>query len=143
MTQAIVGGLTSGAIYALLGLGIVIVYGVSRFVNLAQGEYYVYGALLSTTLVAADVPIWISALLAIGAVAIMSAALERIVFSRLVDAPHAAQLLAGIGVAFALAGAARVFWGTQERTLPAFWDRDPIEVLGARGSCFIERCSER
>ncbi|MAT04739.1 MAG: hypothetical protein CL424_06825 [Acidimicrobiaceae bacterium] len=132
MTQAIVGGLTSGAIYALLGLGIVIVYGVSRFVNLAQGEYYVYGALLSTTLVAADVPIWISALLAIGAVAIMSAALERIVFSRLVDAPHAAQLLAGIGVAFALAGAARVFWGTQERTLPAFWDRDPIEVLGAR-----------
>ncbi len=132
MTQAIVGGLTSGAIYALLGLGIVIVYGVSRFVNLAQGEYYVYGALISTTLVAADVPIWISALLAIGAVAIMSAALERIVFSRLVDAPHAAQLLAGIGVALALAGAARVFWGTQERTLPAFWDRDPIEILGAR-----------
>jgi len=134
VTQAIVGGLTSGAMYALLGLGIVIVYGVSRFVNLAQGEYYVYGALISTTLVAAGAPIWISAAVAVGAVTIMSAALERIVFSRLVDAPHATQLLAGIGVAFALAGAARVFWGTQERTLPAFWDRDPIEVLGARVS---------
>jgi branched-chain amino acid transport system permease protein len=130
--QAIIGGLTSGAIYALLGLGIVLVFSVSRFVNLAQGEFYVYGALLSTTLVAAGLPLVVSALLAIAAVAVLAAALDRVLFSRLSDAPHATQLLGGIGVALAMAGAARLIWGTDERSLPELFEVEPLGLFGAR-----------
>ncbi|MFE7203117.1 ATP-binding cassette domain-containing protein [Pseudonocardia alni] len=132
MTQALLGGLVSGAIYALLGLGIVLVFGVARFVNLAQGEFYVYGALLATTLVAAGLPVWAAALLAVAGVAVLAAVLERLVFSRLADAPHASQLLGGIGVALALAGAARLIWGTDERSLPELVPGPPLELFGAR-----------
>lgn len=98
MTQALLGGLVSGAIHALLGLGIVLVFGVARFVNLAQGEFYVDGALWATTLVAAGLPVWAAAALSVVGVAALAALLERLVFSRLADAPHASQLLGGIGV---------------------------------------------
>lgn len=132
MTQALLGGLVSGAIYALLGLGIVLVFGVARFVNLAQGEFYVYGALLATTLVAAGLPVWAAALLAVAGVVVLATALERLVFSRLADAPHASQLLGGIGVALAMAGAARLLWGTDERSLPDLVPGPPLELFGAR-----------
>ncbi|GAA3237832.1 hypothetical protein GCM10017691_37330 [Pseudonocardia petroleophila] len=132
MTQALLGGLVSGTIYALLGLGIVLVFGVARFVNLAQGEFYVYGALLATTLVAAGLPVWAAALVAVAGVAVLAAALERLVFSRLADAPHASQLLGGIGVALAMAGAARLIWGTDERSLPELVPGPPLELFGAR-----------
>lgn len=134
MLQALVGGLTAGAIYALLGLGIVLVFSVSRFVNLAQGEFFVYGALIATTLVGLGLPIGVAAILAIATVAALAAALDRAVFSRLTGASHATQLLGGIGVALAMAGGARVIWGTGERSLPELVSWPPIEIFGARVS---------
>lgn len=132
MGQALVGGITSGGIYALLGLGIVIVFNVARFVNLAQGEFYVYGALLATTFVAAGVPLGLAVLFAVVIVGALGAVLQWVVFAPLSRAPHAAQLLAGVGVALAMSGGARLLWGTDERTLPPFWDVEPLRLVGVR-----------
>lgn len=41
----LVNGLTNGAIYALLGLGLVLIYNVTRVINIAQGEFVMLGAL--------------------------------------------------------------------------------------------------
>lgn len=41
----LVNGLTNGAIYALLGLGLVLIYNVTRVINIAQGEFVMVGAL--------------------------------------------------------------------------------------------------
>ncbi len=43
-------GLTSGAIYALLGLGLVLIYNVTRVINIAQGEFVMLGALTAVGL---------------------------------------------------------------------------------------------
>jgi len=46
----LVNGLTNGAIYALLGLGIVLIYNVTRVINIAQGEFVMLGALTAVGL---------------------------------------------------------------------------------------------
>ncbi len=46
----LVSGLTSGAIYALLGLGLVLIYNVTRVINIAQGEFVMLGALTAVGL---------------------------------------------------------------------------------------------
>lgn len=46
-------GLTNGAIYALLGLGLVLIYNVTRVINIAQGEFVMLGALTAAGLTGA------------------------------------------------------------------------------------------
>jgi branched-chain amino acid transport system permease protein len=49
-------GITNGAIYALLGLALVLVFAVTRVILIPQGEFVTYGALTYATLSAGNVP---------------------------------------------------------------------------------------
>ena len=49
-------GITNGAIYALLGLGLVLVFAVTRVILIPQGEFITYGALTYATLSAGKMP---------------------------------------------------------------------------------------
>src|SRR5438128_10552762 len=49
-------GVTNGAIYALLGLALVLVFAVTRVILIPQGEFVTYGALTYATLSAGNVP---------------------------------------------------------------------------------------
>src|SRR5213595_2328917 len=49
-------GITNGAIYALLGLALVLVFAVTRVILIPQGEFVTYGALSYAMLAAGHVP---------------------------------------------------------------------------------------
>ena len=49
-------GITNGAIYALLGLALVLVFAVTRVILIPQGEFVTYGALTYATLSTGQVP---------------------------------------------------------------------------------------
>jgi branched-chain amino acid transport system permease protein len=55
LVQFLFSGLTSGSIYALMAVSLVIVYKVSQLISFAQGEFFVIGALTMTSLVAKGV----------------------------------------------------------------------------------------
>ncbi len=62
-------GVTNGAIYALLGLALVLVFAVTRVILIPQGEFVTYGALTYAMLAVGRVPgtVWLAVLM--GAVA--------------------------------------------------------------------------
>ncbi|HWG84189.1 MAG TPA: branched-chain amino acid ABC transporter permease, partial [Deinococcales bacterium] len=60
----LISGLTNGAIYALLGLGLVLIYGVTRVVNISQGEFVTLGALTTVSLLTGQAPATIGLVLA-------------------------------------------------------------------------------
>src|SRR6202011_1872531 len=49
-------GITNGAIYALLGLALVLVFAVTRVILIPQGEFVTYGALTYAVLATGKVP---------------------------------------------------------------------------------------
>ena len=61
-----VDGLTNGAVYALLGMGIVILFSVTRIIFIPQGEFVAYGALTLAIFQTGQVPgtVWLLFLLA-------------------------------------------------------------------------------
>src|SRR6478735_8844465 len=65
-------GLTNGAIYALLGMGIVLVFTVTRVIFIPQGEFVAYGALTMAIFQTGKVPgtVWLLLILA-GVAALM------------------------------------------------------------------------
>lgn len=62
-------GITNGAIYALLGLALVLVFAVTRVILIPQGEFVTYGALTYASLSAGQVPGTVSLAAAMGVVA--------------------------------------------------------------------------
>ncbi|MET0876312.1 MAG: branched-chain amino acid ABC transporter permease [Tardiphaga sp.] len=62
-------GITNGAIYALLGLALVLVFAVTRVILIPQGEFITYGALTYASLSAGQVPGTIRLAVAMGVVA--------------------------------------------------------------------------
>ncbi len=65
--QFVAGGLTVGAIYALVALGFSIIFNASRVINFAQGEFVMIGGMSAVSLVAAGAPMPVAIL---GAVAV-------------------------------------------------------------------------
>ena len=62
-------GITNGAIYALLGLALVLVFAVTRVILIPQGEFVTYGALTYATLSSGHMPGTARLVVAMGVVA--------------------------------------------------------------------------
>src|ERR1700754_2821566 len=59
-------GITNGAIYALLGLALVLVFAVTRVILIPQGEFVTYGALTYASRAAGQMPATAKLALALG-----------------------------------------------------------------------------
>lgn len=85
-------GITNGAIYALLGLALVLVFAVTRIILIPQGEFITFGALTYASLSAGQMPGTIKLAVAMGVVAF---AFDLFTFRK---ALHAKRVLRSIAV---------------------------------------------
>jgi branched-chain amino acid transport system permease protein len=131
LAQYLATGLVVGGVYALIGLGFVIVYSVTRIVNFAQGEFVMLGALVMVSLVDRGLGLAAALVVTVLAVAGVGAVLERVAIHPLRHAPPLTVLILTIGASIALRGAALVVWGTDPFALPAFSAGPPVRLAGA------------
>ena len=131
LAQYLASGLVVGGVYALIGLGFVIVYSVTRVINFAQGEFVMLGALLMVTFEARGLGAGAAFALTIACAAALGALLERAAVHPIANAPGLTILIVTIGASIALRGAALVVWGTDPFPLPAFSAGPPLHLLGA------------
>lgn len=129
--QYVLSGLVVGGIYALIGLGFVIVYSVTRVINFAQGEFVMLGALLMVTLGGQDAPLPLAFLLALSAVSGIGALLERVAIHPVRRASVLTLIIITIGASIALRGAALLVWGTDPFALSPFSPGPPLQLGGA------------
>ena len=131
LAQYTASGLVVGGVYALIGLGFVIVYSVTRIINFAQGEFVMLGALLMVTLERGGLGVALALPLAIVAVAGLGALLERVAIHPIKGAPALAILILTIGASIAIRGTALIVWGTDPVALPPFSAGPPLRLGGA------------
>jgi branched-chain amino acid transport system permease protein len=131
LAQYLASGLVVGGVYALIGLGFVIVYSVTRIINFAQGEFVMLGALLMVTFEARGMPAAAAFACAVAAVAALGGLLERVALHPIRGAPPLAALIVTIGASIALRGGALIVWGTDPAALPAFSPGPPLQLFGA------------
>ena len=86
-------GITNGAIYALLGLALVLVFAVTRVILIPQGEFVTYGALTYASLSAGQMPGTAKLALAMGMVAFVFDiyVARKALHGRLIARHHAAN----------------------------------------------------
>src|SRR5436305_11721922 len=108
-TQALFGqllvGLINGAFYAMLSLGLAVIFGLLNIINLTHGAQYMLGAFCAWFLLEqAGIGYWWALLIAPIAVAITGIVIERTMLSRLYKLDHLYGLLLTFGLALILQG---------------------------------------
>ena len=117
--QQLFNALALGGVYALVALGLTLVYGVMRVPNFAHGGLYMLGAYLAYASLDRLGVGYVPALLLAGVgVALLAALLERVIFYPLRNAPHVHPMIAAIGVLFFLEAAVQLIWGPDFKRIP-------------------------
>jgi len=125
-------GVSSGAILALVAIGLNIVYVASGTLNFAQPEFLVVGMFMSYMTVSglgwppvAAIPVGFAAGALVGAVE------ERIAIRPLRAGAHG-ELVTTLGWAVIMSGAVMLIWGPNPRTLHGFGAGTSVDVFGGR-----------
>jgi neutral amino acid transport system permease protein len=125
--QLLANGLVTGSVIALAAAGVSILYGILRLVNFAYGDYMTFGAFIGILFnVTLGLPIVAAALLAMAATALLSVALELVLWRplRARSAGFMSLFLVSIGLALVLRHVIYLVAGPQPRTYAV----DPYKV---------------
>ena len=132
LSYLLLSGVTTGALYALVALGIVVVNKATGVINFAHGELFMFSGFVAWTLhVQMGLAYPLALPLAVAAGFALGVATDRIAFRPLIKADVISLVLATVGIAFVLRGIARVIWGGKADYLafPPITSPEPV-MLG-------------
>ncbi|ALN75278.1 branched-chain amino acid ABC transporter permease [Aureimonas sp. AU20] len=105
-------GLINGSFYAMLSLGLAIIFGLLRIINFAHGAQYMLGAFAGYLFLSvAGIGFWPSLILAPLVVGLLGALIERVALRRLYDLDPLYGLLFTFGLALVIEGTFRYYYG--------------------------------
>src|SRR6266849_3085545 len=125
-----VSGLTAAMFLFLIASGLSLIFGVLRVLNFAHGTFYMLGAYAAYQFVqwtgVSGGMFWVAALGAAGVVGLLGGIVERLLFRHLYAKEELYQLLFTYALALILSDAAKMIWGTQQKSVSR-----PPELTGA------------
>ncbi|MGH6989549.1 MAG: ABC transporter permease, partial [Stellaceae bacterium] len=130
--QILVGGVLQGGVFAIVALGITLVYRVTGIINLVQGGFCIIGALcLYSFENQFGWPLPVAFIGAILATTALGTALGAATFvPALARLPTGSMLMLTVGLLIFINGLALVVWGSQPYAVTAFSGEQPVDILG-------------
>jgi len=131
LLQTLASGVLIGLIYALVAIGLTMIFGVMDIVNFAHGEFLMLGMYASFWLFALfaldpmlTLPLTVLMLFAFGVL------LYKFVIRRIIDAPMLSQIFTTFGLMILLRGAAQFFWKPDFRSIENSWVSGSVKLAG-------------
>ena len=119
-------GLVNGSFYALLSLGLAVIFGMMRIVNFAHGAFYMLGAFIAYVMLQqAGIGFWPSLVIAPLVIAVAGMLLERVLLRRLVGLDPLYGFLFTFGLTLLIQDAMRLRFGLQGQPYAM-----PVELAG-------------
>lgn len=118
IAQMVLSGIALGGVYAIVGLGLTLVFGVMRIINIAHGEFLMLGGFFTYFLFVIGVSPLVALPLCLAALFGLGLVLHHGLVDRTVGQPELASLVLTFGISIALVGAALVAWGSDYRSVP-------------------------
>ncbi|MFF2324984.1 MULTISPECIES: branched-chain amino acid ABC transporter permease [unclassified Streptomyces] len=130
--QTLVGGLSLGAVYALIAVGFSVVYRTMGLVNFAHADVAMIGAYAASTFyLTTHVPFAAAIVISIVVTGVIGLVIER-VLRPLENKDFDLMLIGTIGFGTVLQAAATLIWGTTGRAMPSPISSAPLDLMGIR-----------
>jgi len=129
--QVVISGILSGALYAMVALGLALIFGVMRIINVAHGPLLMLGAYATY---------FLSTAVSMAMLFVVGVLLERTLVFRVVDAPELSSLLLTFGVSIALVNLAQLLFTSDLRSveyLTGAWVVGPFALSKSRVVAFV------
>lgn len=133
VAQQLVNGIALGSVYALLALGLAIVFSIMHLINFAHGELITVSAYTMLGLASMGLPWPVFA--PAGVLAAIAAALvtERVAFRSIRGRSAIAAMVSSLGLAILIQGLFAAFVSPRPRAVPQpSWIDETLELLGVR-----------
>ena len=121
LLQAVWGGILSGSVYGLMAIGLTLIWGAVRLLNLAHGALYVVGAYAAWTVInVSGFPLAVAIPAAVLAAGGLGYAMHTLVVRPLLGRSgwDSASIVASVGVAIAIQAAALLIFGPRVKQIP-------------------------
>jgi branched-chain amino acid transport system permease protein len=130
--QYLLSGITIGAIYAIVALGIVTIFNVTGIINFAQGEFVMLGGMVSYWLVAGlHLPMIVGFVLAIIVTTAVGLGVDSLALRPARKPTMLSLIIITIGASMFIRGIAGNLWGKDAVPMPPFSGDKPIGIFGA------------
>jgi branched-chain amino acid transport system permease protein len=136
--QVIISGILSGALYAMVSLGLALIFGVMRVINVAHGPLLMLGAYVTYFLFSRlglnpylTVPVSMVVMFFVGVI------LQRTLVFRVVNAPELSSLLLTFGISIALVNLAQLVFTSDLRAIEYLTRSFVVGPFAISGSRFI------
>lgn len=129
MIETFLAGLIHGNSYALVAVGVSLVFGVANVVNFAHGSVFGFGAMLGWWFLAVlDWPFVLSVAAVLVATAILGLVINAVAVKPLSRAPAIAALLATFAVSMILDNLSQIIFGPQYRSFPEALPNNNLQI---------------
>lgn len=129
LTEAILRGLGTGSVYALLALGFVIIYKATRVISFAQPAFMLAGVTLVTYLVL-EVGFWVAVPVAAVLTGLLALGVERLAVRPMIGRPAFVVAIITLGVDVAVRVVVNAFIGLDVRNVLDPWGLRTLSVGG-------------
>lgn len=138
LAQNISNGLLIGGVYALVGVGLTLIFGVMRVINFAHGDFVVlgmYSAVLFNLVLGWDP--YLSLVIAMPVGFFVGVVLDRLVLARIADAPPEASMLATLGISLVIGNALLLTFGGEPKSVQVGYAAATLPVGSVRVSMVL------
>ncbi|MBF0572346.1 MAG: branched-chain amino acid ABC transporter permease [Desulfamplus sp.] len=130
--QYLFSGITTGSIYAVIAVGLSMLYSSTELINFSHGEFVMLGAMgIVTIWVHLALPLPLAFALTVAAVAFMGMLFERLAIRTAKKHQPITLVIITVGASILLRGVAMIIWGKDPFSVPQFSSHESIEIAGA------------
>ena len=131
LPQLIVSGIAAGCLYALVAIGLVLIYKATDIVNFAQGESVTVGAYMGWLMVAEfQMPYLPAMVMVLIGSALVGMLVERIAYRPLIKSPPFTVILATLAIGLLITNMIRLVFQDTPRNIPGVLSTEPLEFGG-------------
>jgi len=131
LPQLIVSGIAAGCLYALVAIGLVLIYKATDIVNFAQGESVTVGAYMGWLMVSEfQMPYLPAMVMVLIGSALVGMLVERIAYRPLIKSPPFTVILATLAIGLLITNIIRLIFQDTPRNIPGVLSTEPLEFGG-------------
>jgi len=128
--QLITSGISTGALYALTAIAVVVVFRNTRTINLAQGDFSMIAAFIAVMLLKSGLTYSQALACTVAFTILLGIFVERLVMRPIADSDWLTLFTATLGVYYIMHGVAGWLWGRDTKAFPHTFDPTPIHTFG-------------
>ncbi|MBU2547152.1 MAG: branched-chain amino acid ABC transporter permease [Proteobacteria bacterium] len=129
--QLLISGIAVGGVYALVGLGLVLIYKSTGILNIAQGAVVMIMAFITYALSEQlGLPFFLAVLVSLVVAMLLGVLIERLCLRPMIGQPLFSTIMMTIGLMLILQSIPVMIWGTSLKAFPRYLPEHPYRISG-------------